>query len=123
VAVGSDAQWRACVAALELPALAADARLAANAGRVAHRAAVVAQLARRLAERTAAEWIGILDRAAVPCGIVKGVLEVVREVGGSPLAGMPPSVPGAVRLPPPRLDEHGAEVRRLGWGAFDALHR
>ena len=41
LAVGSDAQWRACAAAAGLGALAADASLAANAGRVAaHRDAV-----------------------------------------------------------------------------------
>jgi hypothetical protein len=42
--------------------------------------------------------------------------EVVREAGGSPLTGMPPSVPGGiVQRPPPLLDEHGAEIRLSGW--------
>ena len=123
VAVGSDAQWRACATALGLAELAADERLATNAGRLAHRELVVAQLARRLAERPAAAWLSVLERVGVPSGVVKRVLDVVREAGGSAVTGIPPSVPGAVRLPPPRLDEHGDEVRRLGWGAFDALHR
>jgi hypothetical protein len=57
----------------------------------------------------------------VPAGLVRTVLEVVREAGGSPESGMPPTVPGAVRRAPPRLDEHGAVVRQLGWAAFDAL--
>jgi len=54
----------------------------------------------------------------VPCGLVKGVLESLREVEASPLTGVAPAATGSVRLPPPRLDEHGAEIRRLGWGAF-----
>jgi crotonobetainyl-CoA:carnitine CoA-transferase CaiB-like acyl-CoA transferase len=120
VAVGSDPQWRACALALGLPALADDPRLATNAGRLAHRDEVVAALARRIAEGSAARWMSALDAAGVPCGLVKGVLEVLREVEASPLTGVAPSVPGSVRLPPPRLDEHGAAIRRLGWGAFDA---
>lgn len=119
VAVGNDAQWLACARALDLPALAEDARFATNAGRVTHRAELVGRLAGRLAERPAAAWIERLDAAGVPAGVVRSVLEVVREAGGSPLTGMPPGVPGgAVRLPPPRLDEHGAAVRARGWGAF-----
>jgi hypothetical protein len=27
-------------------------------------------------------------------------------------------VPGSVRLPPPRLDEHGAAIRAHGWDVF-----
>ena len=59
-----------------------------------------------------------LERAGVPCGLVKTVLETLGEVEASPLTGVAPSVPGRVRLPPPTLDEHGDEVRRLGWDAF-----
>jgi crotonobetainyl-CoA:carnitine CoA-transferase CaiB-like acyl-CoA transferase len=118
VAVGNDTQWVACALALELPELAADVRFAANAGRVVHRDELVGRLAARLRERTAAEWLERLDAAGVPAGVVRTVLETVREAGGSPLTGMPPSVPGGqVRLPPPRLDEHGSAIREAGWGA------
>jgi hypothetical protein len=51
---------------------------------------------------------------------VRTVLEALAEEGGSPLTGVAPSVPGSIRLPPPRLDEHGDLVRALGWGACDA---
>ncbi len=37
------------------------------------------------------------------------------------LTGVAPAGPGSVRLPPPRLDQHGVSVRALGWGAFDPL--
>ena len=118
IAVGSDAQWSACARALELDALADDTRLRTNAGRLAHREELVGVIAARLRARPAAEWLARLDRAGVPCGIVKGVLEALAEASASPLTGVAPSIPGTVRRPPPRLDEHGALVRAKGWGAF-----
>ncbi|MEO8192871.1 MAG: CoA transferase [Gemmatimonadales bacterium] len=118
VAVGSDAQWKAFARAAGLDDLAADESLSKNAGRLAQRDRIVERVAERLLEKPAADWIAMFDDAAVPCGVVKTVLESVTEGGGSPLTGIPPSVPGTVRLPPPRLDEHGDEIRRLGWDAF-----
>ena len=84
-------------------------------------AEVARALGARLRERPAAEWIARLDAAGVPCGVVRSVLETLAEVGASPLTGIAPSVPGTVRLPPPRLDEHGALVRAAGWDAFAQL--
>jgi len=121
VAVGSDAQWRSCARALDLGELADDARYATNAGRLAHRDELVGVLAERLRTRPAAQWLARLESAGVPAGVVKGVLEAIAEEGGSPLSGVSPSVPGTVRLAPPRLDEHGALVRARGWGAFAEL--
>lgn len=118
IAVGNDAQWIACARALGLDALAADPRLSTNAGRVRHREVVVAAVAARVRERPASHWTAALDRAGVPCGVVRGVLEAVREAGGSPLTGVAPSVPGRVRFPPPMLNEHGGAVRERGWGVF-----
>lgn len=115
VAVGSDAQWRACVRVLELDALAGDASLDTNAGRLAARDRVVAAMASRIAERPAREWLAKLDGAGVPCGIVKTVLESLRESTASAETGVAPSVPGSVRRPPPALDEHGDDIRRHGW--------
>lgn len=120
VAVGNDTQWRACANALELTALAADAALATNAGRLHARARVVDAMAQTLRTKNAAEWIARLDAVGVPAGLVKPVLEALREVEASALTGVAPQAPGTVRLPPPRLDEHGAAVRQQGWGAFGA---
>lgn len=117
IAVGSDAQWAACARALALHELATDAALATNAGRLAQRERVVGALQARLREHDAAHWGELLDAAGVPNGVVKGVLEVLREVEASPLTGVAPSVPGTVRRPPPLLDEHGAAIRAAGWGA------
>jgi crotonobetainyl-CoA:carnitine CoA-transferase CaiB-like acyl-CoA transferase len=118
VAVGNDAQWLACAAALDLPELGADARLATNAGRCEHREELVARMTARLRERPAAEWLAALERSQVPSGAVKGVLEALQQVHGSALTGVAPSAPGVVRFPPPRLDEHGPAIRRLGWDVF-----
>ncbi len=120
IAVGSDAQFIACARALDLEALAADDRYRTNAGRLAHRDAVVGAIRARVRTQPAAVWQAALDAAGVPCGVVKPVLEALREVDASPLTGVSPMAPGAVRRPPPLLDEHGALVRSRGWAAFGA---
>jgi crotonobetainyl-CoA:carnitine CoA-transferase CaiB-like acyl-CoA transferase len=120
VAVGSDAQWQGFALALEMEDLAAAPHLSSNAGRVAHRREVVDAIARRLATRPAAEWRERLAHHGVPSGVVCSVREALDALGGaSPHTGVPPSVPGTVRAPPPALDEHGAAIRAYGWAAFE----
>lgn len=121
IAVGSNAQWRACARALELESLANDAALATNAGRLKERQRVVWALAARLRERSAAEWLERLDAAGVPCGVVRSVLEVLADVDASALTGMPPSIPGSVRRGSPRLGEHSDAVRAFKWDAFSRV--
>lgn len=118
IAVGSDGQWRACARALGLDDLADDRTLETNAGRVKGRARIVAALSERVREMGAQYWIDRLQSAGVPCGLVRSVAEALAFADASPLTGVPPSVPGSVRLPPPRLDEHGPSIRALGWRAF-----
>ncbi|HEX6314415.1 MAG TPA: CoA transferase, partial [Gemmatimonadaceae bacterium] len=118
VAVGNDGQWKAACRALGLPDLAEDPSLSTNAGRLAQRERVVQALALRLASDDAAVWLGALESNGVPCGVVRTVQEALADVGGSPVTGVTPSVPGTVRRRPPKLDEHGALIRRHGWGAF-----
>ncbi len=118
VAVGSDAQFAACARAIGLEMLASDPSLRTNAGRLAQRERVVSEFSHRLATETAAHWRTVLDRAGVPNGVVQSVLESLRETNGSALTGMPSSVGGVVRFPPPAIDEHGDAIRARGWGAF-----
>ena len=118
IAVGNDGQWRNCTRALRLDALGADEGLATNADRLQHRARVVDAISARVRERPAAEWLDALAAAGVPAGIVQTVGEALASVDTSPLTGVAPIPPGTVRLPPPRLDEHGELVRRFGWDAF-----
>ena len=118
VAVGSDGQWRACARALGLDDLADDPTLETNAGRVKNRDRIVAAISERVRHTAAQHWIDLLQSVGVPCGLVRSVAEALAFVGASPLTGVTPSVPGDVRFPPPKLDEHGRNIRALGWRAF-----
>jgi crotonobetainyl-CoA:carnitine CoA-transferase CaiB-like acyl-CoA transferase len=118
IAVGSDGQWRACAGALGLHDLAEDEVLRTNAGRVKDRDRVVSGVARRVKEMGAQHWIDRLEAASVPCGLVRTVAEVLRGGDADSRTGVRPSVPGSVRFPPPKLDEHGQSIRTLGWRAF-----
>ena len=118
IAVGNDVQWRNCTRALRLDALGADESLATNADRLRHRDRVVDAITARVRERPAAEWLEALAGVGVPSGVVQTVGEALASVDTSPLTGVAPIPPGTVRLPPPRLDEHGELVRRFGWDAF-----
>lgn len=120
IAVGNDRQWASCCAALDLPGLGSDPELASNAGRLAQRTRVASEIAQRIAEQDASEWIARFNEVQVPCGRVRGVTEALKEVAGSALTGIAPSVPGSVRYPPPKLDEHGAQIRARGWKVFDS---
>ena len=118
IAVGNDGQWRSCVRALGLPELDADARLATNTGRLAHRQLVIDAIGQRVREAPASRWLDALAAAGVPAGIVRRVTEALADVEASALTGVAPAAPGTVRLPPPRLDEHGELIRQFGWDAF-----
>ncbi len=118
IAVGSDGQWRACAHALGLDYLADDGTLDTNAGRVRNRERVVSVLSERVREMGAQHWIDRLQSAGVPYGLVRSVAEALAVADASPLTGVAPSVPGSIRFPPPKLDEHGHSIRTLGWRAF-----
>jgi crotonobetainyl-CoA:carnitine CoA-transferase CaiB-like acyl-CoA transferase len=118
IAVGSDGQWRSCVRVLDLHDLAEDKVLATNAGRVENRDRVVTAVAERVGEMGAQHWIDRLQAVGVPCGLVRTVAEVLEVTDSDPRTGVRPSVPGSVRMAPPRLDEHGNAIRALGWRAF-----
>ena len=125
VAVGNDRLFARLCDALGLSELPADERFATNRARVANAAALAERLEAVLRARPATVWVEVLQAAAVPAGLVNDVaeafalaeslgMEPVREVGGFPLPAPPLRLDGArpdVRLPPPRLDEHGDELR------------
>jgi crotonobetainyl-CoA:carnitine CoA-transferase CaiB-like acyl-CoA transferase len=120
LAVGNDSQWKAACSALSLDDLRQDESLSTNAGRLAQRDRVVGAIAGRLSTNVAAFWLGALQRAGVPCGVVRSVQEALKDVSASPLTGVAPAVPGSVRLRPPKLDEHGNAIRRQDWSVFQA---
>ena len=119
IAVGSDAQWVFCAMALGLRDLAEDPALKSNAGRVFARERVVDRIASVLRTNSAAHWLDRLDRAGVPTGLVKSVLQALEESGSSATMGLPSSVGGKARREPPGLDEHGQAIRRSGWRVFE----
>lgn len=117
IAVGNDSQYTALVGVLGDAALA-DARFATNAGRVAAREEVVALVRAAIRKAPAAAWMERLREAGVPAGIVRSVRQALEGADASSASGVGPQPPGAVRRPPPALDEHGALVRSRGWDAF-----
>jgi crotonobetainyl-CoA:carnitine CoA-transferase CaiB-like acyl-CoA transferase len=118
IAVGNEAQYAALANVLGGGALQ-DARFATNAGRVAHREAVVRLVRERIATKSAAEWMAAFRAVGVPAGVVRTVADALHVVGASAATGINPQFPGQVRRPPPTLDQHGDLVRAHGWAAFE----
>jgi crotonobetainyl-CoA:carnitine CoA-transferase CaiB-like acyl-CoA transferase len=125
VAVGNDRLFARLCAALDLPDLPGDERFATNSARVANADELAELLEAVLRTRPAGEWVEQLRAAGVPAGPINDVaeafalaeslaMEPLREVGGYPLPAPPLRLDGErppIRRPPPRLDEHGDELR------------
>lgn len=130
ITAGNNAQFRKLVEVLGVPELADDPRFARNEDRTANRDELRPLLVKRLGTRTKMEWFRDIIAAGVPCGpinTVDGGVAFADEVGLDPVVNVGegssavPSVrnpislsqtPADYRLPPPALDEHGAEIRR-----------
>jgi crotonobetainyl-CoA:carnitine CoA-transferase CaiB-like acyl-CoA transferase len=126
ICAGNDRQFRALAAELGLEALADDPRFATNAARVANRAALRAQLEAGLSGDDCRAWAERLVAHGVPAGEINDVpaafdrasalgLEVVGVVDDTPAVAFPAALsrtPATMRRRPPRLDEHGSEIRR-----------
>ena len=122
IAVGNDAQWRACARALELAELGEDEALATNAGRLgATRARRGSHCAVDVATRTASFWLERLEAVGVPCGIVRSVPEVLAQLPASARTGLPPERAGHDSAPAPGARRAHGLVRAEGWNAFAAL--
>jgi crotonobetainyl-CoA:carnitine CoA-transferase CaiB-like acyl-CoA transferase len=126
VAVGNDRLFARLCAAVGLPELADDPRFATNEARVANVDALGAALEGVFRTRPAGHWVAALRAAGVPVGPINRVdeafalaaelgLEPVDSTHGTPLIAPPLRIDGErppIRRPPPRLDEHGDEIRR-----------
>ncbi len=113
VAVGNDRQFQRLTQALGLPQ---DERFATNAGRVAHREALMAAIAAVTVHRNTAQWIDVLGAAGVPCGPVNTVAEgiaLAERLGLAPVVDLEGArsvaspirlseTPVTYRLPPPQ---------------------
>jgi crotonobetainyl-CoA:carnitine CoA-transferase CaiB-like acyl-CoA transferase len=126
VAVGNDRLFARLCEAVGLPDLPADERFASNEARVANVDALAAALEAVFRTEPAGTWVERLRTAGVPVGPINGVDEafaLAAELGMEPTDDAhrvplitPPLRLGGerpeIRLPPPRLDEHGDEIRR-----------
>ncbi|NEC88050.1 CaiB/BaiF CoA-transferase family protein [Streptomyces sp. SID12501] len=130
VTAANDGQFRKLCEVLGVPEVADDPRFRHNADRTERREELRPLLAEQLRTRPALEWFELLIEAGVPCGPINTIdggfamaerfgLDPVVEVGQGERA-VPTTrhpirfsrTPAAYRLPPPELDEHGAEVRK-----------
>jgi len=119
VAVGNDRLFARLCGAIGAPELAEDERFATNTARVANADALAERLQSAFGDASAEHWVATLSGAGVPAGLINDVAEayaLADALGLAPVdesAGLPlPRPPlGTVRLPPPRLDEHGAPLR------------
>ncbi|HET9072046.1 MAG TPA: CoA transferase [Acidimicrobiales bacterium] len=130
VTAGNDGQFRRLVDVLGVPELADDTRFAHNEDRTANRDELRPLLVDRLRTRTKLEWFREIIAAGVPCGPINTIDQGVafaEEVGLDPVVEVgdgdrrTPTLRHPLlfsdsepryRLPPPRLGEHGAEIRR-----------
>lgn len=137
IAVGNDAIWARFCSAMQLDAYTDDARFLTNAARITNLAELNQVVAAAISRFTSEEIVRRLDTAAVPCGPIYDVREVmddpqvqhqelVREVPHSSLGdvtvtGFPYQFSGTPlhnRYGPPVLGEHTREIlAELGYDA------
>jgi formyl-CoA transferase len=138
VAVASDAQYIRFCEAIRAPELAEEPRFATNALRQAAKLELARAIEGHLIEDTGARWLERFEEFGIPAGPILGI----DEAFASPLAierdmtveiehpksglitqvGAPWKIDGAsspIRIPPPLLGQHTAEVLRE-WLGSDA---
>jgi crotonobetainyl-CoA:carnitine CoA-transferase CaiB-like acyl-CoA transferase len=79
VAAGNDTLYRRLCAVMELPGLADDPRFVSNGERVLNRKALIAILEARFKQKTASDWLELLEAKAIPCGPLQTVDRVVKD--------------------------------------------
>jgi crotonobetainyl-CoA:carnitine CoA-transferase CaiB-like acyl-CoA transferase len=142
LAVGNDAQFRRFCEVAGIDEVATDERYATNPMRIRNRVALCELVGQALSTRPRATWLRELEEVGVPCGPVNNLEDVFADphvkargaelrmpcewaAGGeigllaNPLrmSATPPSY----RRPPPRLNEHAAEVM-ADWLGNNATH-
>ncbi len=135
LAVGNDSQFRRFCEVAGLPELASDDRYATNIMRILHREQLCGLIEDRLKTRQRLSWLDELEAAGVPSGPVNNLAQVfedpqVKARGGElrmpcewaeggeiGLLANPlhmSRTPPTYQRPPPRLNEHEADVL-AGW--------
>jgi len=125
VATGNDRLFARLCEAIGRPALATDPRFTTNEARVANVDALAGELNAVFRTQPADHWVEALRAASVPVGPINRVdeafalaaelgMEPTTDAHRVPLINPPLRLDGSrpeVRLPPPRLDEQGDEIR------------
>ena len=126
LAVASEKLWIQLCAALGREDWLRDPRYGNNAARVAHREALCAELAALFANRPAAHWLALFERAGVPAAPINGVRAALDhpvarargmnvQIDRIPMVGSPMKLSGSpprLELAPPRLGQHSDEIAR-----------
>ncbi len=131
IGAGNDRQFRSLCEVLERPDIAEDERFSTNPLRVEHRDALVDLLQSVFKTRDAEDWLDGCYRAGIPSGRINTVEQVFShpqvlardmlveiahpEAGLLKMAGIPyelSDTPASIRLAPPTLGQHTAEVLR-----------
>ena len=124
IAVGNDRQFAKLAEMCGRPEWTSDERFASNGARVANRSEIVRLVSECIREKTAAEWLAVLEAAGIPAGPINTITQaladvqaqhrhMVRTLGGMPLVGSPVRLDGARAdsdVPPPALGEHTRDV-------------
>lgn len=79
IAVGNDTQFQRLCAVLGKPELADDERFTKNTNRVRNREALIPLLNELTKEKTAQEWLVLLEEAAIPCGPINNLEEAFHD--------------------------------------------
>jgi crotonobetainyl-CoA:carnitine CoA-transferase CaiB-like acyl-CoA transferase len=106
---GSEELWRRACTALGADQLTCDPRFADNAGRVAHRDELTAEVEAVLAAAPSSHWLEVLGAAGVPASVVNTIGEVlgsaqVAALGSVEHLSHPRAGDCAVIAPPLRFD-------------------
>lgn len=128
--------WQRLVHVLGAPEWIEDPRFLTNSHRMQNLDALVALMNEKLATKTVAEWIALLEPAGVPCGPINSIAQVLEDphalardmvvelehpkAGRTRAIGLPiklSATPGKVARPAPLFGQHTREVlAEFGFG-------
>lgn len=129
LAVGNDSQWKQFCEKTGQLGWAEDERFQTNARRVKNRDVLIPLLDGLFAQAEISHWLGLLETIGVPCGPINSIDQALDDpqvrarqmvidmphtsAGSVKMVASPlkiPTAPPSVRLPPPMLGEHTADI-------------